>query len=290
MTPPVIINGTARLSKGMSTSTHLTYTLFDRLSDMFGDDITKMLCIQYRMHKNIMRFSSNELYGKKLVAGIPNSTHLLRDLPKIKSTKYTKSSIMVIDTSDTGKALESQGKGINKQSTANDYEAQLAIRYVKKLLDEGLTENQIGIITPYTAQVSQLLTAMGERWQDIEVGSVDGFQGREKEAIILTLVRSNNRGEVGFLSEKRRLNGKYFAKKKKLKQLDIINSVFIVAMTRARRHLAIICDMKTLNGPKNGSRRARTSKSDRNFLAKWMQWLNNEAFVQYSQSLKNIPA
>jgi DNA polymerase alpha-associated DNA helicase A len=116
---------------------------------------------------------------------------------------------MVIDTSDTGKALESQGKGINRQSTANEYEATLAIRYVKKLLEDGLTEDQIGIITPYSAQVSKIFNAMGEKWHQIEVGSVDGFQGREKDAIILTLVRCNKRGEVGFLSEKRRLNGKF---------------------------------------------------------------------------------
>jgi DNA polymerase alpha-associated DNA helicase A len=76
------------------------------------------------------------------------------------------------------------------------------------LINDGLKEHQIGIVTPYAAQARKIQLMMGEKWQDIEVGSVDGFQGREKEAIILTLVRSNNNGNIGFLSEKRRLNGK----------------------------------------------------------------------------------
>jgi DNA polymerase alpha-associated DNA helicase A len=60
----------------------------------------------------------------------------------------------------------------------------------------------------------------------VELGSVDGFQGREKEAIVLSTVRSNSEGEVGFLGEKRRLN---------------------VAMTRAKRHLCVIGDSETMS-------------------------------------------
>jgi DNA polymerase alpha-associated DNA helicase A len=192
----------------MSSSTNLSYTLFDRLKDMFGDDIIKMLCVQYRMHDTIMRFSSDEMYQKKLIADVSNSSHLLHDLPYVSSTPYTRNPIMVIDTSDTGQTLESRQKGKSEQSKANEYEANIAIRYIKKLVQDGLKEDQIGIITPYKAQVSQILSNMGNNWQNVEVGSIDGFQGREKEAIILTLVRSNANGKVGFLAEKRRLNGK----------------------------------------------------------------------------------
>lgn len=192
----------------MSSWTHLTYTLFDRLIDMFGKDIMKMLCIQYRMHESIMRFSSDELYEKKIIAHSTNHAHLLHDLPNIRSTMYTQNSIMVIDTSDIETESETRGKRDTGKSTSNEYEANIAIRYVEKLVQDGLTEDQIGIITPYGAQVKKILKSMGEKWQDVEVGSVDGFQGREKEAIILSLVRSNRRGTVGFLAEKRRLNGK----------------------------------------------------------------------------------
>jgi ATP-dependent RNA/DNA helicase IGHMBP2 len=59
----------------------------------------------------------------------------------------------------------------------------------------------------------------------VEIGSVDGFQGREKEAVVLSLVRSNSSREVGFLAEDRRLN---------------------VAITRARRHVAVVCDADTI--------------------------------------------
>lgn len=71
----------------------------------------------------------------------------------------------------------------------------------------GLREDQIGVITPYATQVKSLAQEITEKWEDIEIDSVDEFQGREKEAIIISLVRSNSRGEVDFLAENRRLNG-----------------------------------------------------------------------------------
>jgi DNA polymerase alpha-associated DNA helicase A len=65
----------------------------------------------------------------------------------------------------------------------------------------------IAIITPYNGQLALLSQLLKERYPGIELGSVDGFQGREKEAVIVSLVRSNPEHEVGFLAEKRRLNG-----------------------------------------------------------------------------------
>ena len=67
---------------------------------------------------------------------------------------------------------------------------------------------------------------MAEKHPKLEIRSVDGFQGREKEAVVLSLVRSNAKGEVGFLAESRRLN---------------------VAVTRARRHVAVICNAETVS-------------------------------------------
>lgn len=78
----------------------------------------------------------------------------------------------------------------------------------------------IAVISPYNAQVALLSSLIRERYPEdplaneknlaIECGSVDGFQGREKEVVIVSLVRSNEKGEVGFLSEKRRLNGESY--------------------------------------------------------------------------------
>ena len=87
----------------------------------------------------------------------------------------------------------------------------------------------MGIISPYSAQVA-LLRERLEAWglEEVEVSTVDGFQGREKEVIILSLVRSNIEGEVGFLVDQRRLN---------------------VAITRARRHVAAVGGLPHLPAP-----------------------------------------
>ncbi|KAJ9077418.1 DNA-binding protein SMUBP-2 [Entomophthora muscae] len=79
----------------------------------------------------------------------------------------------------------------------------------------------IAVISPYNAQVSLLKDKLSDRFCGIEIGSVDGFQGQEREAVLVSLVRSNPEGSVGFLSDHRRLN---------------------VALTRARRHLCLIGD------------------------------------------------
>lgn len=83
----------------------------------------------------------------------------------------------------------------------------------------------IAVISPYNAQVNLVTSLLKQTYPQLEVGTVDGFQGREKEAVVISLVRSNDKGEIGFLSEKRRLN---------------------VAITRAKRHLCVVCDSETL--------------------------------------------
>jgi superfamily I DNA and/or RNA helicase len=87
----------------------------------------------------------------------------------------------------------------------------------------GVAPESIAVIAPYSAQVRLL----GELLRDspVEIDSVDGFQGREKEAVIVTLVRSSESGEIGFLADTRRMN---------------------VALTRAKRKLIVIGDSATL--------------------------------------------
>lgn len=98
------------------------------------------------------------------------------------------------------------------------------VRKVRELLDAGLTPTAIGVITPYAAQVRLLREEMP--LPGLEIDSVDGFQGREKEAIVLSMVRSNSEGEIGFLADVRRTN---------------------VALTRARRKLLVVGDSATLS-------------------------------------------
>lgn len=94
---------------------------------------------------------------------------------------------------------------------------------VKELLGLGLDPSQVGVIAPYDDQVKLL---KGILPGGIEARTVDGFQGKEKEVIILSLVRSNPMGKIGFLNDRRRLN---------------------VAITRARRKLIVVGDAATLS-------------------------------------------
>ena len=113
----------------------------------------------------------------------------------------------------------------DEASRHNPGEAELVTRVVTDLNDAGVSLADIAVITPYNAQVQRIRERLPQL--ELEVGTVDGLQGREKEAVVVSLVRSNDQNEVGFLTELRRLN---------------------VALTRARRHLTVIGDSATLAG------------------------------------------
>jgi superfamily I DNA and/or RNA helicase len=109
-------------------------------------------------------------------------------------------------------------------SRYNEGEAQLVQLHVQKLLDYGVQQEQIAIISPYNGQVEILRLALLPDFPKLQIRSVDGFQGGEREAVIISLVRSSDQGGqdgIGFLRDDRRLN---------------------VAVTRAKRHCCVICD------------------------------------------------
>ena len=211
----------------------LETTLFDRLLALHGPSIKRMLTVQYRMHEIIMRFPSDELYEGRLVAADAVQARLLQDLPyAVQKTEDTAEPLVFWDTQggEFPEKTEDEGEGRKGgknfgESKSNDMEAALVRAHVQKLVAAGVRAEDIAVITPYNAQVihisrcrclladlprpqlallSQDLRAMHP---GIELGSVDGFQGREKEAVVVSLVRSNAEREVGFLAEKRRLNG-----------------------------------------------------------------------------------
>ena len=99
------------------------------------------------------------------------------------------------------------------------------------------------MLTSKFMQLALMARAMKEAFPGIELGSVDGFQGREKEVVIVSLVRSNPEREVGFLGERRRLNG---AKSPKHQIRFIALTLQTVAMTRPKRSLTVIGDSETL--------------------------------------------
>ncbi|KAJ0330354.1 hypothetical protein COL5a_003417 [Colletotrichum fioriniae] len=213
-TPAVPKEDAGKHIKGMTLET----TLFDRLLALHGSSIKRMLTTQYRMHENIMRFPSDELYEGKLIAAEAVKERLLKDLPyEVEDTEDTNEPVVFIDTQggDYPERSEDDDKGAVKkakfslhgESKSNEMEGALVRQHVQKLVDAGVKPEDIAVVTPYNAQLA-ILAPLKERFPGIELGSVDGFQGREKEAVIVSLVRSNSVGEVGFLGEKRRLNGK----------------------------------------------------------------------------------
>ena len=197
--------------------TTLEVTLFDRLLSLHGASIKRMLTTQYRMHERIMRFPSDEMYDSNLIAADAVKDRLLKDLPyEVKETDDTREPLVFYDTQggnfperteDESSEKNSKG-GIMSDSKSNEMEAALVKLHVMNLIEAGVLAEDIAVVTPYNAQVALLVHNLKGKYPDIELGSVDGFQGREKEAVIVSLVRSNPEHEIGFLAEKRRLNGK----------------------------------------------------------------------------------
>ncbi|XP_050808765.1 DNA-binding protein SMUBP-2 isoform X1 [Gopherus flavomarginatus] len=214
--PPTIISDKAA-AKGLSL------TLMERLIQKYGERIMKMLTVQYRMHQAIMQWASTEMYCGRLSAHPSVAYHLLKDLPGVASTDETRIPLLLIDTAGCGLfELEVE----DEQSKGNQGEVCLVGLHVQALVKASVKAKDIAVIAPYNLQVDMLREHLCHRYPELEIKSVDGFQGREKEAVVLSFVRSNRKGEVGFLAEERRIN---------------------VAVTRARRHVAVICDSRTVS-------------------------------------------
>lgn len=199
-------------------SMSLEQTLFDRLLSLHGPSIKSMLTTQYRMHEKIMQFPSAELYENKLIAADAVKTRLLTDLPyDVEETPDTIEPLVFYDTQggdfpekteDDDVAMSRKGSLLG-DSKSNEMEAALVAFHVRNLVEAGVAAADIAVVTPYNGQLALLAQTLREKYLGIELGSVDGFQGREKEAVVVSLVRSNADREVGFLGEKRRLNGEF---------------------------------------------------------------------------------
>jgi len=149
--------------------------------------------------------------------------HSLADLPYVTVNADIDMPVLFIDTIGCNLG---ENEAVEGESKSNEGEAEIVTVHLEELIKAGLKPLDIGIITPYNAQVDLLRKKLKDKYKDLEIGSVDGFQGREKEAIIISMVRSNTRGDVGFLKDDRRTN---------------------VAITRAKRHIAIIADSETIS-------------------------------------------
>ncbi|QDS98461.1 AAA domain-containing protein [Adhaeretor mobilis] len=213
--PPTIISKAAA-REGFATSP------MERLINQAGDQVFRRLTVQYRMHESIMRFSSDQFYDGQLIADASVKSHRLADLP-IVTEELTDTPI--IEFWDTAGASWDEQIETDGMSKFNAKEANWVVKQVQQFVEAGVEPSQIAVIAPYAAQVRLLRNRL--QLEGLEVDTVDGFQGREKEVVIITFVRSNTTGEIGFLSDTRRTN---------------------VALTRAKRALRIIGDSATLCG------------------------------------------
>ena len=204
----------------------LKYTLFERLIKS-QPEATALLRTQYRMHENIMQFSNRMFYESKLGSDIS-----------------VKDNVLSFDEEDDllhrpMEFIDTAGCGFNEEqnpetlSMSNKEEADLLLKHLGKVIEQYGNRDplSIGIIAPYKQQTEYLSQQLEEQSYFKEsphrfsVRTVDGFQGQERDIICISLVRSNDNGEIGFLSDTRRMN---------------------VALTRAKRKLLVFGDSATL--------------------------------------------
>ena len=221
-------------------------TMFERVHELRPCD-AKLLTVQYRMHQAISDWASQAMYDGRLQAHESVRGHTLADLSSsaihdgTSTPTHLRNSelapgglgpLVWIDTAgcDLHESVATSG------SKSNAGEAALVVAHVARLLQIGIVApHQLAVITPYRGQVDLIRAALAGATPPLpalDVRSVDGFQGGEREAIILSLVRSHpphhrsgSDGSIGFLRDDRRLN---------------------VAITRSRRHCCIIGDSDTV--------------------------------------------
>ena len=203
--PPTVLSKNAK---------ELEITLFEKLIELYPNR-KQLLNVQFRMNKLLMDFPNSEFYNNELICD-----ESVKDicLDVILNKHDIDSPLVFIDISNHEKNYEKKLR--YSKSFINILEAKLALKISNEYLKLGVSPKEIGIISPYSDQVNYIKSRT-----DIEVKTVDGFQGREKDIIIISTVRSNKWGNIGFLRDLRRLN---------------------VAITRAKKKLIIIGNSQTL--------------------------------------------
>jgi len=194
----------------------LAISMLEKLMPLSG--ISEMLAVQYRMNEKIMSFPSQWFYDNKLEAHSSVKDHKLDD----------DAVVQFIDTAGTGYEEELVGAPFGIR---NIQEADLVLNVLGGIIESNKNAS-IGIISPYKLQIQYIREQLIERRmlsKFIQVQTVDGFQGQEKDIILISLVRSNGKQEIGFLKDLRRMN---------------------VAITRARKKLVVIGDSSTLASSK----------------------------------------
>lgn len=221
---PVILSRKA-LEGGLGVS------LLERASTLHEGVLATKLTTQYRMNDAIASWASKEMYSGLLKSSSTVASHLLVDSPFVKPTWITQCPLLLLDTRmpygslsvGCEEHLDPAGTG----SFYNEGEADIVVQHVSSLIFSGVRPTAIAVQSPYVAQVQLLRERLDElpEADGVEIATIDSFQGREADAVIISMVRSNTLGAVGFLGDSRRTN---------------------VAITRARKHVAVVCDSSTI--------------------------------------------
>ncbi len=194
-------------------------SLFDHLGAQYGDEAMTLLRKQYRMNQQIVAFPNQAFYDGRLTHGQRNRDWVINELDPLAGFNV--------------KGEESLTPG---GSFYNEAEVRVVREEVEQLLQHGTPASQIGVVTPYSGQVGKITQSLGDHGVSdrVTVSTVDGFQGSERDAIVVSFVRSNSTGNIGFLGfpeeGPRRLN---------------------VALTRGKKRCTLIGDWETLAGQRD---------------------------------------
>jgi superfamily I DNA and/or RNA helicase len=211
--PPTVIAKEA-VDEGLSS------TLFERLAaGPHAGELVTLLRVQHRMHAALMAFPNHQTYSGQLRAAPEVADARLEAYQGVRADEARPGPLVLLDTAGRGWEEEREDED---PSTRNPSNAARIAAEVRRLISRGVKPSDIGVITPYNAQVRWIRDALDDVLSEgLEVSTVDGFQGREKLVIVVDLVRSNDLGEIGFLADVRRMN---------------------VAITRAKRWLLVLGD------------------------------------------------
>ncbi len=263
--PPTVLSARS----GSGDDEGLRKSLFLRL--WHSGVASVLLDTQYRMHPAIAMFPSEHFYGGKVRDAVRESD---RRLPySLQETVFngTGSRVLfvdVVDGEETRGSMRDVDGPLQGFSYSNRAEADVVVDVLRLISGEGCKKQEdasanffvtekVGVISPYAGQ-ARLLKQLTSSWKDlhgIEIATVDGFQGREKEAIVVSAVRCNNDGEVGFLADWRRLN---------------------VAITRAKTLLVVVGSAHTLrNDPHWGA---------------WLRWVRRSKCRVYVTTIEEAIA
>lgn len=250
----VVAGDNKQLAPTVTTTDHFTkeilnITLFEVLVSLHGQHIRQFLDVQYRMPTDLVAYSSINMYNGNLLTYKGCETRRLCDKNWVLKNPMTESALVWVDMGESGEET------FQNHSRGNENEARMVKRIIEDLVALGVRQKDISVISPYKFQISIITRALSKTYEEVEISSIDGFQGRENSVIILSMVKSNPSGSVGFIADEKRLN---------------------VAITRARDMLCVVGNSQAL----------RSIKPSEKFFNNFTEWCLEHAYVR---KIEHIP-